>query len=96
MVIEADETDLPQHLLEEIAKQPAKIDRVAGAALITALLFPVSAKTVKAWPLDWSCPNGRAIAPTEAYVKYAYRKARHARATTNRWRHLTNKQADAA
>jgi hypothetical protein len=88
-----DDEQLPQHMLDAIAKQPALIDRRAGAALVTTLVFPTSPLSVKSWSLPWAHPNGRALAPPVAYVKYAVRKARLAHATTPRWAHLNRNAA---
>jgi hypothetical protein len=77
---------LPQHLLDLLPALPVMLDRRDGAELVTRHVFPVSAKTIKAWPLPWTCPNGRALAPTEAYLRFAYRKTLEAHSTTNRWR----------
>jgi hypothetical protein len=95
-MITNEESKLPQHLLDLVATLPAQIDRKAGAELVTAHVFPVSAHTVKAWPLPWSCPNGRAVASPVSYLTYAYGKVRQANATTNRWRRPATQSADAA
>jgi hypothetical protein len=81
MIIENDEIGLPQHLLDLLLTLPAKIDRKAGAQLVTEHFFPTTDKTVKGWDLPWSYPNGRAVAPPESYLLYASRKAREAPAT---------------
>ena len=67
--------DLPQHLLDLLPSLPAKIDRSAGAALVTQHVFPTTSATVKGWPLAWEYPQGRAIAPPASYLAYALRKA---------------------
>jgi len=78
MTIDYENIELPQDLLDLLPTLPAKVDRKAGAKLVTDHVFPTSAKTVKAWPLPWQYPNGRAIAPPASYLAYAYRKARRA------------------
>lgn len=86
MNIENDEVELPQHLLELVRTLPAQIDRKAGAQLVSRHVFPVSEKTIKAWPLPWTCPNGRALASPASYLTFAHLKARQAGPTTPRWR----------
>jgi hypothetical protein len=76
ILIDDEEVELPQHLVDLLSTHPAKIDRQAGADLVTKLVFPTSAKTVKAWPLPWEYPNGRAIAPPASYLAYALLKTR--------------------
>jgi hypothetical protein len=95
MTTNDDGIELPQHLLDLLPTLPANIDRPAGAQLVTKHVFPVSAKTIKAWPLQWSCPNGKALASPESYLKYAYQKARQAGPTTNRWRRTATQSAAA-
>jgi len=76
---------LPKHLQELVATLPAKIDRKAGAQLITDHVFPTTPKTIKEWPLPWECPNGRAIAPPAAYLAYALDKASRNTKGNARW-----------
>jgi hypothetical protein len=90
-----DTIELPDHLLEVIAKMPAKVDRKDGAKLVTEHLFPTSPKTVKSWPLPWECPNGRALAPPAAYLAYALLKARRASTGNARWFRATAHTANA-
>jgi hypothetical protein len=68
-------TELPEHLLEVIAKMPSKIDRPAGAQLVTENAFQVAPASVKSWPLPWEYPNERASAPPASYLQHAHRKA---------------------
>jgi hypothetical protein len=70
--------DFPQHLLDLLPSLPAKIDRSAGAALVTQHVFPTAPATVKGWQLAWEYPHGRAIAPPASYLAYALLKARAA------------------
>ena len=84
MSIDNECAELPQDLIDLLPTLPVKIDRKAGAQLVTAHVFPTSAKTVKSWPLPWECPNGRAIAPPATYLAYAIRKARRASAGNGR------------
>jgi len=91
-----DVVKLPQELLDVIDSMPAQIDRKAGAQLVTDHVFPTSPKTVKSWPLPWSCPNGKAIAPPATYLAYALLKARKASAGNARWFRTTPETVDAA
>jgi hypothetical protein len=96
MTIENNETELPQHLLDLLEKLPDVLDRQRGAEVISQHLFPTTKGTIKDWPLPWSCPNGRAVAPTEAYLRFAWAKVSKAHTTTGRWRHLRTRGADVA
>src|SRR4051812_29445032 len=93
--IGSDVVELPQDLLDLLPTLPAKIDRKAGAQLVTDHVFPTSAKSVKAWPLPWECPNGRAIAPPAMYLAYALLKARRATTGNAQW-HRASAQTAAA
>lgn len=46
------------------AEAPAQVDRKAGAALVTQHYFPVSHRTLEAWPLTWRHVNGKAVCET--------------------------------
>jgi hypothetical protein len=91
-----DVVELPQELLDVIDAQPAKIDRPDGAQLVTDNVFPTTAKTVKSWPLNWECPNGRAIAPPAEYLAYALLKARRASTGNARWFRTARNSKEAA
>ena len=97
IVIENEQIELPQEWVDVIDALPAKIDRPNGAALVTRLVFPVSAKTIKGWPLGFECPNGKAIAPPAMYLAYALLKQRRASTGNARWfRAAAPQTADAA
>jgi hypothetical protein len=91
-----DVVEFPQEWLDKVEAMPAKIDRREGAALVTALVFPTTSKSVKSWDLPWECPNGKAIAPPAMYLAYALLKARRNRAGNARWFRATTETADAA
>jgi hypothetical protein len=55
---------LPAELQELLAQLPTNVDRRTGAALITQHLFPVSYRSLEAWPLPSRFVNGRAVVPT--------------------------------
>jgi hypothetical protein len=65
---------LPPHLLEVLAEQPANVDRRTGANLITRHLFPVSHRSLEAWPLPIRHVNGKAIVPTAKLFEIAFAK----------------------
>lgn len=48
----------------DIQLQPVRVDRRAGAALVTQHFFPVAHRTLEAWPLTWRHVNGKALAET--------------------------------
>ena len=95
IVINNQQIELPQWLLDVVDAMPDNIDRKDGAALVTKHVFPTSPKTVKSWPLPWSCPNGRAIAPPAMYLAYALLKARRAATGNSRWHRAAAQTADA-
>src|SRR5689334_14460891 len=96
IVIGNEQIELPEHLHELVDTLPTQVDRKAGAQLVTDHVFPTSPKTVKSWPLPWSCPNGKAIAPPAMYLGYALLKARQASTGNARWFRTTHQTADAA
>ena len=70
--------ELPQWLLGELAGQPIHVNRRKGAQLVTQYLFPVSARTLEAWPLPTRHVNGKAIMATVTLFEQAYAKMRAA------------------
>ncbi len=70
----ASPTRLPPHLLEALADQPPNVDRQTGARLITRHIFPVSHRSLEAWPLPIRRVNGRAVIPTATLFEVAYAK----------------------
>lgn len=53
---------------------PVNIDRRAGAELVTRLFFPVSHRTIEAWPLPVRRVNGKALYLTDDLLTYAQQK----------------------
>jgi hypothetical protein len=72
--LKAEKGDLPQYLLEVLKNLPVNIDRKTGAPVITKHFFPVSHRTLEAWPLPTKYVNGKAIVPTVALFEIAYAK----------------------
>jgi hypothetical protein len=58
----------------DLATLPKRIDRRAGAELVTRFFFPVSYRTVEAWPLVTKLVNGKAIVDTRELLAYAKAK----------------------
>ncbi len=48
----------------DLTTLPARVDRRAGAALVGRFYFPVSHRTLEAWPLSWRRVNGKAVCET--------------------------------
>jgi hypothetical protein len=48
----------------DIPDLPARVDRGVGAVLVTQRYFPVSPRTLEAWPLTWRHVNGKAVCET--------------------------------
>jgi hypothetical protein len=63
---------LPPDLQEIVAELPPNVDRRTGAALITQHMFPVSHRSLEAWPLPTRHVNGRAVIPTDVLFEVAY------------------------
>jgi hypothetical protein len=53
---------------------PTRVDRRTGAALLTRHLFPVSHRTLEAWPLTWRLVNGKALVETAELFAFAQSK----------------------
>lgn len=68
--IAADEVDL--------AALPKRVDRRAGAEILTRHFFPVSPRTIEAWPLTVRRVNGRALYETADLVAFARAKVAEA------------------
>jgi hypothetical protein len=63
---------LPPEFQELLVRLPANVDRRTGAALITKHLFPVSYRSLEAWPLPSRFVNGRAVVPTAKLFEIAF------------------------
>ena len=50
------------------------LNRRRGAAEVTQILFPLSYRTLEAWPLPSRLVNGQAIIPARALFHLAYEK----------------------
>jgi hypothetical protein len=70
--------DLPPYLKEALANLPRNADKQALSEIISKLLFPVSDRTIEAWPLRWRRVNGHSLASTEEGLKFAWEKFRAA------------------
>jgi hypothetical protein len=66
--------ELPQHLQNVLADAPTNVDRRTGAELVTRHMFPVSYRSLEAWPLPTRYVNGKAVIPTAALFELAYAK----------------------
>jgi len=76
MKLDAEPADLPRHLAEVLAQQPVNVDRRTGAELVTKYFFPVSHRSLEAWPLPTRRVNGKAITATATLFELAYAKLR--------------------
>jgi hypothetical protein len=72
----ADDTPvLPPHVKEAIDGLPPNLTRKHGAMEIKRVLgYPVSHRSMEAWPLPTRHVNGHAIVPTEVLFRVAYAK----------------------
>ena len=60
--------------IAEDRTRPARVDRKRGAQIITDLYFPISPRTLEAWPIIWRYVNGRATCDTEELLALAEAK----------------------
>jgi hypothetical protein len=72
-------TELPLRRAAEAEKPapppfPVRVDRRTAAELVTRLYFPVSYRTVEAWPLTVRHVNGRATLETAELFAFAQAK----------------------
>ena len=58
----------------DIPDLPARVDRGTGADLVTRRFFPVSPRTLEAWPLTWRHVNGKAVCATAELFAVAQAK----------------------
>ena len=66
--------ELPDYLVEILSDLPLNVDRRNGAVQVSRYLFPVSYRTLEAWPLPARHVNGKAIIPTRKLFEVAYAK----------------------
>lgn len=57
-----------------ISEVPRRVDRRAGAELLTRYFFPVSARSLEVWPLTWRHVNGKAVCETAELFAMAQAK----------------------
>lgn len=60
------------------AHLPEYADRHTLAAMITKRYFPVTARTIRTWPLTVSHPNKKAVHPVAEALAYAEHKLKSA------------------
>jgi hypothetical protein len=58
----------------DVHGHPARVDRKRGAQIITDLYFPISHRTLEAWPITWRYVNGRATCDTGELLALAEAK----------------------
>ncbi|HEY0419593.1 MAG TPA: hypothetical protein VGC80_08745 [Acetobacteraceae bacterium] len=52
------------HPEPDLTDLPRRVDRRCGAELVTRYFFPISPRTLEAWPLDWLQVNAKATCAT--------------------------------
>lgn len=68
---------MKQALLSSVAvppDAPTRVDRRASAELVSRHFFPVSHRTIEAWPLVWRHVNGKAVVETAELFAFAQSK----------------------
>lgn len=63
--------ELPTLTGPDLASLPVRVDRATGAAMVTRYFFPVSPRTLEAWPLTVIYANGKALVETAALFDVA-------------------------
>jgi hypothetical protein len=63
---------LPPELVRILESLPPNVDRRTGADLLSRHLFPVSHRTLEAWPLPTRRVNGKAVVPTVELFRIAH------------------------
>ena len=58
----------------DVKTLPAGVDRRAGAEVVGRFYFPVSHRTLEAWPLSWRRVNGKAVCETAELFAVAQAK----------------------
>jgi hypothetical protein len=58
----------------DLATLPRRVNRRDGADLVTRLYFPVSHRTLEAWPLGWRHVGGYAVCETADLLAEAERR----------------------
>src|ERR1700757_587367 len=58
----------------DLAKEPRRVGRTTAAKLVTRYYFPVSARALENWDLDWLTVNGKATCETEKLFTAAQAK----------------------
>ena len=65
---------LPPWLEDVLCRLPTNVNRRRGAEEVSQNLFPVSPRTLEAWPLPMRRVNGQAIVSTRVLFAVAYEK----------------------
>ena len=74
---------------------PQRVDRKAGAALLTFHFFPIAARTLEKWPIAWRMLNGRATCRTRELFAVAKAKVDAAPTLPSIRRSTASAQGDA-
>src|SRR4051794_39213389 len=48
----------------DLSVLPPRVDRKAGAELVTRHFFPIVPRSLEVWPLDWLYVNGKGVCET--------------------------------
>jgi hypothetical protein len=72
LAVKGEPVELPPELDELLLGLPVRMDRRTLADVITRHLFPVSYRTLEAWPLPTQLVNGKAVAQTSVALRIAY------------------------
>jgi hypothetical protein len=74
LAMQHDTHELPEFIVDELRRLPRFADRRALASAISRFIFPVSHRTLEAWPVRWRRVNGHAVAETREAFTHAWCK----------------------
>ena len=74
MLSPAEVAPFPPWLEDVLSRLPMNVNRRRGAQEVSQNLFPVSPRTLEAWPLPMRRINGQAIVSTRVLFAVAYEK----------------------
>jgi hypothetical protein len=65
---------LPPHLEALLSSLPVNSNKRGAAAIISKEVFPVSYRTLEAWPIPTKIVNGQSVAATRDWLALAWAK----------------------
>lgn len=78
----------------DLAILPRRVDRRVGAALVTTYKFPVSARALQDWPLEWIVVNAKSTCDTAQLFEVAEQRLAAGRRPGRRGRPLNRRASE--